>query len=499
MSVFARALVASMTLWVAGLLPSACAVAATPAGGAAEAAAPEASAPLGRLPVGMRPWKGDFDAMVRRRLIRALVPSSKTFYYVQNGRPGGISYDVFTAFERQVNAKLASKALKVHVVFLPTPRDEIIDALAAGKGDVVFADLTVTPARRARVDFSDPMFSDIQEIVVTAPGRPQVTAIEQLSGQQVFVRPTSSYHEHLVALNAKLEAEGKAPVVIRAAPEDLEAEDILEMVNAGLVPHTVVDRYKAVMWSRVFTKFQSKGGAVLEGGADNAFMLRKDSPKLMTALNAFVKTHKAGTQFGNSAVNRYVKSEKFVKNAVGSDEVRRFGQVVELFRKYGKLYDVDYLLMMAQGFQESQLDQNAKSAVGAIGIMQIMPATAKELQVGDIKVLENNVNGGVKYMRFMIDRYYKDEPMTRLNKGLFTFASYNAGPARVASLRREAARRGLDPNRWFGNVELVAADKIGPETVTYVSNIYKYYTAYKLLEEQEAQRAMARESVQPKR
>lgn len=452
------------------------------------------------LPVGFRPWKGDFDAMVKRRLIRALVPSSKTFYYIEKGRPSGISYDVFTAFEHQVNRQVKpKKGLKVRVVFVPTPRDEIIDALVAGKGDVVFADMTITPERGKRVDFSDPMYTDIQEIVVTAPGLPQVTALEQLSGQDVFVRPTSSYHEHLVALNERFKAEGKAPVAIRAAPEEFEAEDILEMVNAGLVKHTVVDKYKAVMWARVFTKFQSRGGAVLHADAENAFMLRKDSPQLKAALNAFVETHGAGTQFGNSVVNRYVKNEKFVRNAMGGEEIRRFEKVVALFRKYGDQYDVDHLLMIAQGFQESQLDQNARSAVGAIGIMQIMPATGKELKVGDIRVLENNVNGGVKYMRFMVDRYFEDEPMTPLNKGLFTFASYNAGPGRIASLRREAAKRGLDPNRWFGNVELVAADKIGPETVTYVSNIYKYYTAYKLLEAEQAERAKAREQMQPKR
>ena len=152
-------------------------------------------------------------------------------------------------------------------------------------------------------------------------------------------------------------------------------------------------------------------------------------------------------------------------------------------------------MMMAQGFQESTLDQNAKSHVGAVGIMQLMPATGAELKVGDITQAEPNIHAGVKYMRFMVDRYYANEPMTPLNKGLFAFASYNAGAARIAQLRREAAQRGLDPNRWFHNVELVAADKIGPETVTYVSNIYKYYTAYKLLLAQEAERSKARESV----
>jgi membrane-bound lytic murein transglycosylase MltF len=498
MKALTRCLFALSSLMLAWAV-SAQAAAPQPTPKAAAAAAPAASAPSGSLPVGTRPWKGDFDAMVERRLIRALVPSSKTFYYVEKGRPSGLSYDVFTAFEQDVNKSIKSKALKVRVVFLPTPRDEIIDALVAGKGDVVFADMTITPERRERVDFSDPMYTDIHEIVVTAPGLPQVTAIEQLSGQEVFVRPSTSYHEHLVALNARFKSEGRKPVVIRDAPEELESEDILEMVNAGLVAHTVVDRYKAEMWSKVFAKFQFKGGAVLQAGGENAFMLRKDSPQLMAALNAFVKTHRKGTQFGNSAVNRYVKSDKFVKNAVSRDDVKRYAQVISLFKKYGNEYDVDYLLMMAQSYQESGLDHNARSAVGAIGIMQIMPGTGKDLKVGDIKLLENNVNGGVKYMRFMIDRYYKDEPMAPLNKGLFTFASYNAGPARIASLRREAAKRGLDPNRWFGNVEIVAADKIGAETVTYVSNIYKYYTAYKLLEAQEAEHAKAREQVQPKR
>jgi membrane-bound lytic murein transglycosylase MltF len=234
---------------------------------------------------------------------------------------------------------------------------------------------------------------------------------------------------------------------------------------------------------------------MLHDGADNAFMIRKGSPQLKAVLDDFVKRYGQETNFGKSIVNRYVKDPKFTKNALGDDERKRFGSTVDLFRKYGDKYDVDYLLMMAQGFQESGLDQNAKSQVGAIGVMQIMPATGKDLRVGDITKLEPNINGGVKYIRFMIDQFYKDEPMTQLNKGLFAFASYNAGPGRVAQLRREATKRGLDPNRWFNNVELVAADRIGSETVNYVSNIYKYYTAYKLLVAQDDERRKARESV----
>jgi membrane-bound lytic murein transglycosylase MltF len=135
--------------------------------------------------------------------------------------------------------------------------------------------------------------------------------------------------------------------------------------------------------------------------------------------------------------------------------------------------------------------------VGAVGIMQVMPATGKELNVGDITKIEPNIHAGVKYMRFMVDQYYKDEPMDRLNKGLFTFASYNAGPGRVRQLRKEAAKRGLDPNVWFGNVEQIASERIGRETVTYVSNIYKYYVAYKLISEEHARREEAMKAVSP--
>jgi membrane-bound lytic murein transglycosylase MltF len=463
---------------------------------AAQQKTPPPAAPAeekGSLQVGSRPWKGDFDEMVtKRRLIRALVPFSKTFYYVERGRARGISYDVLTQFEQDLNKKLKTKHLKVRVLFFPVGRDELIQKLVDGYGDVIIADLVVTPERQKVVDFSEPMWRGIKEIVVTGPGGPQIGTLDDLAGKEVFVRRTSSYYEHLQGLNKRFASERKPAVKIQIADEDLEAEDILEMVNAGLVGATVVDKYKARMWSQVF-KGLKLTDAVLADGGDNGFLIRKGSPQLKAALDDFVKRFGEGTQFGNSIVNRYVKDPKFVKNALGGDEVRRFGEVVGLFRKYGDKYDVDHLLMVAQGFQESGLDQNAKSHVGAIGIMQIMPATGKDLKVGDISKLEPNVHGGVKYMRFMIDQYYASEPMTPLNKGLFAFASYNAGAGRVAGLRKEAAKRGLDPNKWFHNVELVAAEKIGSETVTYVSNIYKYYTAYKLLEEQRLSREAARD------
>src|SRR5262249_37329811 len=195
---------------------------------------------------------------------------------------------------------------------------------------------------------------------------------------------------------------------------------------------------------------------------------------------------------------RYLKSTRWAKGATSAEDLKRFEEAVALFRKYGATYDWDDRLLMAQGYQESEFKQSARSPVGAIGVMQIMPAIGKSMKVGDITEIDPNIHAGVKFLRAMMNEYYANEPMDRLNKGLFTFAAYNAGPGRVRGLRKIAAERGLNPNVWFNNVEVIAAEKIGRETVTYVSNIYKYYLAYQMIEEERLQRERAKERLAPR-
>jgi membrane-bound lytic murein transglycosylase MltF len=172
--------------------------------------------------------------------------------------------------------------------------------------------------------------------------------------------------------------------------------------------------------------------------------------------------------------------------------MKRFRDSVELFKKYGHQYDFDWLMLAAQAYQESHIDQTAHSPSGAVGVMQIKPSTAagKPIYIQGVEnSAANNIQAGVKYLRFITDQYFKNDPMDHLNKELFAFASYNAGPARIAKLRRQAAREGFDPNQWFNNVEVIASREIGRETVMYVDDIYKYYVAYKLVAEHEASKA----------
>jgi membrane-bound lytic murein transglycosylase MltF len=233
---------------------------------------------------------------------------------------------------------------------------------------------------------------------------------------------------------------------------------------------------------------------ISEGGRVG-WAFRENSPQLAEIVNEFLANQR---QIMGSATQRmaaFQKRQKGLKNATANSDWQRFEQSVELFKVYGERYQFDYLMMTAQGFQESGLNQQAKSQVGAIGIMQIMPATGKELGVGDITQTEANVHGGIKYMRRLIDVYFPDAHFDETNRTLFAFAAYNAGPGRIARLRKEAEAEGLDHDKWFNNVELIAAKRVGQETVGYVRNIYKYYTAYKMqLEALEARRAALKET-----
>jgi membrane-bound lytic murein transglycosylase MltF len=449
------------------------------------------------LPLPTEPWTGDLDQMIKRRFIRVLVAHSKTFFFVDRGTQRGTSHDVMKAFEEELNKRLKTKHLRVHVMFVPVSRDRLLPGLLEGRGDIAAANLTITPARQALVDFADPWITGISEIIVTGPASPRLGSLNDLAGQEVFVRRTSSYHESLVGLNARFQQAGLREVVLVPAPENLEDEDLLEMLSAGLVKILIVDSHKARFWKKIFTTLTLHPELAVRTGGDIAWAIRKGSPKLKSALNEFVKTHGEKTVFGRVTLQRYLESTKYVTSATAEAEMRKFRALVEIFRKYGRQYGMDWMLMAAQGYQESRLDQRARSPAGAVGVMQVLPATGEQLRVGDVSKLDPNIHAGVKYVRFMIDQYFKDEPMTDLDKGLFAFASYNAGPSRIRQLRSEAPKRGLDPNVWFNNVERLAAEKLGRETVTYVSNIYKYYVAYTLvqgeyLERLETKKALTR-------
>ncbi len=433
------------------------------------------------------PWKGDFDEMVERRYIRALVPYSPTYYFLDGPRQRGVAYEAYSLFEDWLNKELKTGTLKVHVLIIPVRRDELFPALVAGRGDIAAGGLTITPERQQLVDFSMPLTKGIDEIVVTGKKGPELGSLEDLSGKEIYVRLSSSYHESLTSLNESFEKAGRPPMTLTPAKEHLEDEDLLEMVNADLLDIVVVDKHKAELWSKVFTNLKLHPDLAVRTGGQIAWAIRKNTPKLEEVVNRFAAGHKQGTLHGNIIINKYFGNTKWVENALADQGMERYRDTIDFFKKYADQYGFDFLMMVAQGYQESRLDQSLVSHRGAVGIMQLLPSTASDNSVGisDIHIAEQNVHAGIKYMRWIRETYFSDDDVDDVNKTLFSFASYNAGPNRIKRLRNEATERGLNPNEWFNNVEIIAGEEIGRETVQYVSNIYKYYAVYYLLTEQD--------------
>ncbi|MDH4870259.1 lytic transglycosylase F [Pseudomonas sp. BN515] len=439
-------------------------------------------------------WTGDFEGMRERRLVRILVPYSKTFFAVDRGRQRGISYEIGKGLEQWLNKqyRFKNKSLQWRVLFIPVGRDELIPKLNEGVGDIAAGGLAVTHRRQAQVDFSEPFASGIREVVVTGPKSMQISKLEDLAGKEVMVRPSSSYYEHLIELNTSFRQKGLEPIVIKPADENLESEDLLEMVNAGLINAIVVDRYIAETWKAMLTNLVIHEDFPIRDDTQIAWAVRKGSPQLLKVLAQFAKGHKLGTTFGNTIRNKYVKNSKELYDATDEEEMKRFAELVGFFEKHASTYDFDYLMLMAQGYQESQLNQSARSHRGAVGIMQLLPSTAADPSVGIAEIdkdADRNIEAGSKYMRLLADKYLNDPELTPLNRTLMTFAAYNAGPGNLRKFRRLAEKSGLDKNIWFGNVEHAAARLVGRETVDYVGNIYKYYVAYKLARDKQVRRA----------
>jgi membrane-bound lytic murein transglycosylase MltF len=429
-----------------------------------------------------QPWKGDLEGMIERRMVRVLVVPSRTHYWLELGKHSGIEYELTNAFEQWLSERHRTlpRHQQLRFVYIPTTVNRIIPELQAGRGDIGAAMLTRTPERSREIDFSAPYARGVREVVVTGPASAPFASLEDLAGQKVYVRRSSSYWTHLGALNERFRKSKRAEIDLVAVPEVLSDDEILEMVNAGLVSTTVVDLYEARIWRKAFTDLVVHEEMPVNEDGELAWMMRKGSPDLAAALAEFMEKHRHGTSFGNTVERKYVGSASFVKRATSKENAAKLQKLRELFQKYGEQYSLDWVLLAAQAYQESRLDQAARSPAGAVGIMQLMPATARPLGVGDITKTEPNIHAAAKYSRQLRNQYFADEGIDEFNKGLFTVAAYNAGPTRIENLRKLTGERGLDPNVWFDNVEVLAAEKIGDETVGYVANIFKYYIGFKL-------------------
>lgn len=433
-------------------------------------------------------FTGDFDEILARRLLRMGVPYSRTLFFRDKGALYGTTADGAQLVESWINKTFKLGTRPLTVTLTPVSRDKLFDTLLAGDCDVAAGDITITEERLKKVAFTSPVRSNVREIVVTDNEVPDLDGTEALAGKEVAVRRSTSFYESLTKLNERLAAQGKPLVTITVVPDTLESEDLMEMTAAGLLPAVVVDDWVAELWVEIVKGLKLHPKAALREGAEIAWAVRPDNPKLLATLNRALGEIDGKAAQWSSRTKIYLAKIKQLHTATQGADMQRFLDTIEIFQKYAAQYNFQMLLLAAQGYQESRLDQEARSKVGAIGVMQVMPKIGNYLGVGDIRKIENNVHAGAKYMARLMDVDFKGVPFDEQNRCLFAFAAYNAGPGTIKSLRREADKQKLDPNVWFDNVERVAAARVGQEPVRYVRNIYKYYVAYKLIEDAEAEK-----------
>jgi membrane-bound lytic murein transglycosylase MltF len=455
----------------------------TPATSKSAAAEQAASGDEDLPPIVKTPWKGDLDEMAKRRIVRVLVPFRRPEFFYMEGHPTGILQEAFQELETVLNKRYKTTAAnRIIVVLLPTSMDRMWERMAGGYGDIAAASISITEANKAISDFTIPTVTGLKIIAVTAPGAPEIRSVEDLSDKEVWVRPQSRMQKDLEDLNARLKSKGKAPAKMRETDPVLEPGDVAEMVNAGVYPIALMQSLQAEFWAQVFDNITPRKDLAVAEDVQLGWAIQKGTPQLKVFLDDFIKTHGVGTSFGNTVMRRYLKDAKYVKNATEVSEMKKFQAAVPYFKKYSTQYNLDYLLMAAQGYQESRLDQSVKSPVGAVGIMQVMPSTAaaSPVKVSNIQKEENNIHAGVRLMHFLIEDHFNEPGLDLLNRMLFAIASYNAGPAKIARCRTMAKNMGYDPNKWFNNVEIAVAKVVGRETTQYVANVYKYYVCYRL-------------------
>lgn len=427
-------------------------------------------------------FTGDLPEMRKRKRIRALVTYSKTDFFFHQGGARGAQVEFLHEYEKHLNKGIKRAEDRIHITFLPVKFNELLPALQQGRGDIAAAFLTITPQREKEVTFTSGGKLQVSELVVTNKAVAPLENLEDLAGRTVYVLNKGSYVEHLRAINKLFRQKKLAPMRIEQADPNLLSEDILELVNSGVVDITVVDDYKARLWAQVLPDIRVHENLKISEANSIGWATRKGNKALARSLDDFALNVRKGTLLGNMLFKRYYRDTRWINNPLSKEETRKLEAFVALFRKYGERYDFDHLALMAQAYQESGLDHSRTSHRGAVGIMQLLPSTAADpnVNIGNLKKLENNIHAGTKYLAFIRDRYFNDAAINTENRLALSWAAYNAGPARVLKMRDKAEKMGLDPNIWFSNVELAAGKMTGRETVQYVANIYKYYVAYKL-------------------
>lgn len=422
-------------------------------------------------------YKADLDQIKERNVLRVITRNNAATYFLWRGELMGFEYELAKHFADRMGVRL-------EMVVAPT-RDVLLRWLVQGKGDMVAASLTIPEINPSpTVRYSRP-YNKVYEIIVGRSDDDEMDDISQLAGRTICVRRSSSYWRTLQDIRQQ-----GVDMNIKVVPENEETEQIIAKVASGDYDLTLAD--SNILNIELTWRDDIKGLLNLGKEVSHGWVVRTDSPKLLQAVNDYLDEEYRGL-FYNITHKKYFEKPKTIAKRLQQRVDRGDGQLSpydDMVRQYAQEYNFDWRLVVAQMYQESRFDPQAKSWAGARGLMQVMPRTARELGIHNLRDPKQGLEAGVKYLDWVRERFEPELPVK--DRMWFTLAAYNAGVGHVRDARALARRQGWEPTRWFGNVEramlLLSKRKYarkakhgyvrGSEPVKYVRQIRDRYLAY---------------------
>ncbi|NBA97319.1 transglycosylase SLT domain-containing protein [Pseudomonas sp. R5(2019)] len=410
------------------------------------------------------------------RVLRVLVNQSRNSSGEVQGESIGVEYHRLRAFEQYLNGR-ARDGHEIQLKIIPRAKDQLLGALQRGEGDLVAPGELIDLAPTHAVSASGAMGGDVRLMLVGRKGERRYTGIEQLSGKTLALPTGSAASDSVHDINQKLALRKRSPIKIEWVDPSLAVEDVLEMVQAGIFHLTVVEQPIAERWAKVMPKLRLDPQVHISPPEQMHWYVRRDASMLLASVDRFLKGYRVPADQDAAFVRVYRRLYR-VHYPLAHADRQRLEKLRPVLQRHAIAQNLDWLNLAALAFKESSLNPQARGSGGATGLLQITPAAAQRVGVGNINQVDSNVQAGARYLSMIRRTFFAGNQFNERERMAFVLAAYNMGPERVQGMRAEARRRGLNPNQWFFQVERIAMEQVGMSVVSYVSSVNKYYLAF---------------------
>ncbi len=414
--------------------------------------------------------KTHFEEILERKKLIAITDYNSTSYFVYRGEPMGYQYELLKLLADELDVKLE--------IIVENDLNKSFEMLDREEADLIAMGLTVTKDRNKEVDFTEDIMQTRQVLVQRKPknwrkmqtwGDVEANLIRnplELAGDTIHVQKNSSFSQRLHNLSDEI---GDTIIIIE--DPEMEVEDLIRQVAEGKIDYTVADEHVARVNEKYYPNIDVR--TPLSFPQKLAWAVKEGNDSLRRVTNVWLKEYK-DSFLARVTYNKYFRNPRSVNiaqseyHSIKGGKISRYDEVIkEVSEKYG----LDWRLLASLIYQESNFQPNARSWMGAFGLMQLMPSTAAMYGIDSTSSPAEQIAAGVKFLRW-IDENLPEEITDDKERLKFILASYNAGIAHVFDARRLAEKNEKDPNVWTENVDYYLLNKSKPKY--YRDSVVKY-------------------------